>query len=81
MKKSILILSVFSLALITLSCKGKCRECTISTVQSYQGVNQTTNTTNEYCGDDYDNAPAEGTYVNNVGGGVTQTVTTTCTDK
>ncbi|MEZ4937614.1 MAG: hypothetical protein R2799_08470 [Crocinitomicaceae bacterium] len=81
MKKSFLILSLLSLAIVSVSCKGKCKECTVSTVQSFQGVDQTTNVTSEYCGDDYDNAPAEGTYINNVGGGVTQTVTTSCVDK
>lgn len=81
MKILTIILSVFALSVFSFSCQ-KCKKCTVTTVQSYQGFNQTISApTTDYCGDDYDNAPAEGEVISNAGGGVTQTVTTSCTDK
>lgn len=78
MKKVILFVGAVAFIGMT-SCK-KCQTCTTKTVQSYSGYEQVLNASNEYCGDEYDDAPAEGEYVNQQGGGVTQTVTITCTD-
>lgn len=58
------------------SCK-KCQTCTTTVEQTVFGINQKTSVSDEYCGDDYDNAPAEGTITNNVGG-IDQKVTITC---
>ncbi len=83
MKKSIIFLFGITFSLSFFSCaKEQCKQCTVTTVQSYQGFNQTISApTTNYCGDDYDNAPADQVLVNNVGGGVTQTVTTECVDQ
>lgn len=62
-----------------MSCK-KCQTCTVNVTQNVLGFEQNVSANStEYCGDEYDNAPAEGTYSQDVGG-VQQTVTTTCED-
>jgi hypothetical protein len=66
------------LGLAIVSCK-KCQECTTSTKQLVGGFEQTTTTKNEYCGDEYDNAPEPGNYSQN-GGGVEQEVIISCND-
>ena len=78
MKKVILLSTAVAFIGFT-SCK-KCQTCTTQTVQSYGGYEQVLNASSEYCGDEYDDAPEEGQYVNQQGGGVTQTVTITCSD-
>ncbi|MBD3637680.1 MAG: hypothetical protein HUJ25_10025 [Crocinitomicaceae bacterium] len=77
MKKA-LFLSMAVLALGFMSCK-KCQTCNTKTVQDYGSYSQQVNTSDEYCGDDYDNAPSPGTTTQS-SGGVTQTVTITCED-
>ena len=75
MKKIIL----FSLAIAAISftsCK-KCQTCTTKVTQEYNGVPQSSTSNEEYCGDEYDDAPAETTVTQNAGG-VTQTVVITC---
>lgn len=81
MKLSLTLLISSTLSFFLFSCSEKCKECTITTVQTFQGFDQTYNATEEYCGENYENAPANGTVSQNVGGGVTQTVTTNCVDK
>ncbi len=77
--KKVFIISVSVLALGFMSCK-KCQTCTTTTTQQYSGQPaQTVTASQEYCGDDYDNAPAEGTVSQNAGG-VDQTVTIECVD-
>lgn len=62
------------------SCQ-KCQECTVETYQESNGyTQQTSSTTEEYCGDQYNDAPEEGTVSQNYGS-VNQSVTTTCVDK
>lgn len=78
MKKAVLFSSLMLFALSFNACK-KCQTCTTTTQQNYNGYEQNTNTTNEYCGDDYDDAPEEGTYVQNVGG-VNQEVVIECSE-
>jgi len=78
MKKQFILTLVIG-GLTFTSCK-KCKECTITTVQNVNGFNQSSSTTSEYCGDNYDDAPADGT-VNQEVGSIQQTVTTTCKDK
>lgn len=77
--KLLITFSFASLLLFSMSCK-KCQECTTTTQQGAMGFEQTTSTTSEYCGDEYDNAPATGT-VDNSANGVTQIVTITCSDQ
>lgn len=74
---------LFTLAFVSLmiaggfsSCK-KCQTCTTKTTQNVLGFDQTVTTSEEYCGDDYDNAPTPGSYSQNVGG-ITQQVEITC---
>lgn len=73
MKKFLLLLPALALTGF-ISCK-KCQTCTTTTVQSYNGFSQTTNSSNEYCGDEYDDAPAE-SHVEQPN----QTVTVSCED-
>ena len=74
-------LLIFAFTALFSCAKEKCKQCTVTTVQSFMGVNQTISApTTSYCGDDYDLAPADEVLVNNIGGGVTQTITTSCTD-
>lgn len=64
--KKIITLSVLALAFGTISCK-KCKTCTTDVTQVVNGITMTTSSTSqEYCGDDYDNAPAEGSYEQSV---------------
>lgn len=77
--KKLFFISLTVCALGFVSCK-KCQTCTTTTVQQYSGQPaQTATATEEYCGDEYDNAPAEGTVSQNAGG-VDQSVTIECTD-
>jgi len=79
--KKYLVLVLSIVALTAVSCK-KCQTCTTRVTQEVSGVvNVEVSAVDEdYCGDSYDNAPAE-TSVNQNVGGVTQTVTITCVDK
>jgi hypothetical protein len=80
MKRSLILFAiVFFTSMVFISCK-KCQECTTTTKQVVMGIEQNTSTSQNYCGKDYDNAPAEGTVVNNVGG-INQEVTVSCKDK
>jgi hypothetical protein len=81
--KLILTLSIFILSISTFtSCKNnKCKQCTTTTTQTVMGFDQTVSANSSYCGDDYDNAPTNNTVVQDLGGGVTQTVSISCVDK
>ena len=72
------ITAFLGLASVFVSCK-KCQECTTSTKQLVGGFEQTTTTKNEYCGDEYDNAPTPGSY-NQTVGGVEQEVVISCAE-
>jgi hypothetical protein len=74
----LVVTALLGLAIVSVSCK-KCQECTTDTKQIVGGFEQTTTTKDEYCGDEYDNAPTPGTY-NQTSGGVEQEVKITCTD-
>ena len=72
-------LSTAVLFLGAMSCK-KCQTCTTEVSQDVMGVSQVlSSTSEEYCGDNYDDAPAETTVTQSVQG-VEQTVSITCTD-
>jgi hypothetical protein len=77
MKSIILSVALFA-GLTFVSCK-KCQTCTTTTTQVVNGYEMSTNTSSEFCGKEYDNAPAEGTVVQNASG-VEQTVTIVCSD-
>lgn len=77
MKKAILSLSLIVFAAMGLTSCKKCQTCTTTVEQTVFGINQSTSVSEEYCGDDYDSAPAESTVTNNVGG-IDQKVTITC---
>lgn len=77
--KAIYLTSATLFLILSSACK-KCQECKTDILQNNSGIEQTSSSTQEYCGDDYDNAPEEGTYNQNVGS-IEQTVTITCTDK
>lgn len=78
MTKKILLASTLFIGFGITSCK-KCQTCTTTTVQSYSGYDVSTSTEQEYCGDDYDSAPSEGTTYQSVQG-ATQAVTIDCVD-
>ncbi len=78
MKKVTLFATVLSFSALMFSCK-KCQECKTETSQTISGSTQNTSSTQEYCGDSYDDAPSTGTYSSS-SGGVEQTVTITCND-
>ena len=73
----------FSLAVSAfgmMSCK-KCQTCTVTTNQTAQGITQQiSQTSNDYCGDEYNNAPSEGTTSQDYGG-YSQSVVIACQDK
>ena len=71
--------ALLGIVVVSASCK-KCQECTTDTKQLVSGFEQTTTTKNEYCGDEYDDAPTPGTY-NQTTGGVEQEVKIACSDK
>lgn len=77
MKKLLLIAPIVALGGF-MSCK-KCQTCTTSVTQNVGGIGIPVNTSEQYCGDEYDNAPAE-TTVEQVVGGVSQTVSINCVD-
>jgi hypothetical protein len=79
MKKGLLIcLTIAGLGLV--SCK-KCQTCTTTTFQEVSGITtQTAEVAEDYCGDAYNDAPAEGTVVQDLGT-ITQSVTISCSDK
>lgn len=78
--KKLAYLSILALSFTMLSCR-KCQTCTTTVTQSYgTGPAQNSTSSQEYCGKNYDDAPAEGTTTNS-GGGVTQTVVIQCSDK
>ena len=77
--KKIILLTLLMAGFTFTSCK-KCQECTTTTVQTYNGIDQQAIASQDYCGSDYDNAPAEGTTSQSIAGG-TQTVTIDCVDK
>ena len=77
--KKILIISLSILALGAVSCK-KCQTYTTNVTQIVGGINVNVSAdSQEYCGNEYDDAPAETTVQQNVGG-IVQTVSITCTD-
>jgi hypothetical protein len=76
MKKLILPFALVTLCMSGTSCK-KCQSCTTTTHQTVSGYTQTSNSTQDYCGDDYDDAPAEGTTTQS-SGGVDQQVIIDC---
>ena len=77
--KKLLLITLSITALGAVSCK-KCQTCTTNVTQNVGGISTDISAASqEYCGDDYDSAPAESTVQQNVGG-VTQTVTITCVD-
>jgi hypothetical protein len=76
--KKLALLTVIALAGFT-SCK-KCQTCTTKVVQETGIFPVTTSTSEEYCGDEYDDAPAEVSVVQDVGGGISQTVTIECVE-
>ena len=78
--KKLFLISISVLALGFISCK-KCQTCTVTTVQQYSGQPEQTSTTSEdYCGKEYDDAPAEGTVNQNISG-FEQSVTIDCVDQ
>lgn len=78
--KRIFFAAAILLSLTAVSCK-KCKACTTKTTQDTgSGTPQTTSTTKDYCGKDYDDAPSEGTVYQSAGG-YQQTVVTTCVEK
>lgn len=77
--KKVLFLSLAVCAFGMMSCK-KCQTCVTDVYQESNGfTQQVSGVTTEYCGDDYDDAPASGT-TSQTTGSTTQTVTITCTD-
>jgi len=79
MKKLIAPVVVSCLIVLMLSSCKKCVECTTKVSQTVLGITTSTSTSEEYCGDEYDNAPEESTVSNNLGS-VVQTVEVTCKD-
>ena len=77
MKKALLLLSLIVFAAMGLTSCKKCQTCTTTVEQTILGIYQETTVSDEYCGSDYDNAPAETTVTNNIGG-IDQKVTITC---
>jgi hypothetical protein len=74
---------LFTFALVAafgfISCK-KCQTCTTSTSQTVSGLPEVaTSTSQEYCGDEYDNAPAQGSVSQSLPG-IEQTVAISCVD-
>ena len=76
--KKIIYLGVVLFAFGFVSCK-KCQTCTTTTEQDVLGSVISSSVSEEYCGDEYDNAPAEASVTQNVAG-VNQTVSITCVD-
>ncbi len=77
--KKFLVLALAVIALGAASCK-KCQTCTTRVTQDVQGISVDVSVVDEeYCGDAYDDAPAETSVIQNAGG-VSQTVTITCVD-
>ena len=77
--KKILIIALSIVSLGVVSCK-KCQTCTTNVSQIVGGIDVNVSAESaEYCGNEYDDAPVETTVQQNVGG-VSQTVTITCTD-
>lgn len=77
--KLILAITLLIGSLAFVSCK-KCQTCTTTTVQNVNGFDVSTSSSEDYCGSEYDSAPAEGTVYQNAGG-ATQEVTVNCVDK
>ena len=77
MKKALFSLSLIVFAAMSFTSCKKCQTCTTTVEQTVLGINQKVSASEEYCGDDYNNAPAEGTTTNNVGG-IDQKVTIAC---
>lgn len=78
MKKVLLIIGAL-LVLGATSCK-KCQTCTTNVSQDVGGTTVSVSAdSEEYCGDQYNDAPAESTVNQNIGG-VSQTVSITCSD-
>jgi hypothetical protein len=74
----VLLVAVVLLAGFT-SCK-KCQTCTITTTQDTGIFPITTSTSEEYCGDEYDDAPAETSVTQDLGGGISQSVVIDCVE-
>lgn len=78
--KTYLIIALAAGSFTFVSCK-KCQTCTTRVTQNVQGINvEVSAQSEEYCGDNYDSAPAESSVTQSVQG-ITQTVTITCEDK
>jgi hypothetical protein len=78
--KKYFVVALSIIALSAVSCK-KCQTCTTRVTQSVSGINiQVSAAEEEYCGDQYDDAPAETSVTQDVGG-ISQTATVTCVDK
>lgn len=73
--KKYLVLALAVIALGAVSCK-KCQTCTTVVSQTVQWIDTQTSVSEEYCGDAYDDAPAQTSFTQNVGG-VSQAVTIT----
>ncbi|NRA13511.1 MAG: hypothetical protein HRT57_16320 [Crocinitomicaceae bacterium] len=77
--KKYLVLALAVVAFGAVSCE-KCQTCTTTVTQEVAGITTNVSTTSqEYCGDEYDDAPADAAVVQSVGG-VDQTVTILCAD-
>ena len=77
--KKLFVLTLALGAFGIMSCK-KCQTCTISTSQEVLGFQQQIASESEqYCGDEYDDAPTPGTVSQNVGS-IVQEVSITCQD-
>jgi hypothetical protein len=75
--KKLFLIAIVSVAGFT-SCK-KCQTCTTTTTQDALLFPISTSTSEEYCGKEYDNAPAETSVTQEVGG-ISQSVTIECVD-
>ena len=77
MKNIFFYLLVFSAACH--SCE-KCQECTTKVSQNSGGVNQSSTSTQNYCGADYTNAPTPTAY-SQTNAGITENVEIICQDQ
>lgn len=65
-----LVLSVFILGISVISFQScqKCQRCTTTSTQNSTGTNQSSSTYEDFCGENYDEAPTETSYTQNSGG-------------
>ncbi|MDX2359699.1 MAG: hypothetical protein QNK23_02755 [Crocinitomicaceae bacterium] len=77
--KKLLYIGFAFMAFAFISCK-KCQTCTTTTTQTTGVIIPiVVSISDEYCGDEYDNAPAEVSVNQNVGG-ISQTVVVDCVE-